>query len=105
MNYDENGFYVEPDLGNRFHMYHHTPLYRSSRLKNRSDIHEDEEELINDMAEGNAQDSQIQNIVFNKIEKRIPRSIIHQITRVHKRVILNTGFKFSRVYDEVLQVA
>ena len=33
-----------------------------------SDIHEDEQKLINDMAEGNAQDSQIQNIVFYKTE-------------------------------------
>ena len=72
ISYDKNGFDVVPGLGNRFHMYH-SPLKRSSRLKNRPDIHKDEEDLISDMIEDNAQDCQIQNIVFNETGKLIQK--------------------------------
>ena len=88
IDYDEYGFYVEPGIGNRNHT-HHTPLNRHWQGKTRDDIDDDEENLINDMAEGQAQDSQIQNIVFNKTGKLIPRTTIRQISKYTKRKIIN----------------
>ena len=88
IDYDEYGFYVEPGIGNRNHT-HHTPLNRHPQGKTKNDIDDEEENLINDMAEGQAQDSQIQNIVFNKTGKLIPRTTIRQISKYTKRKIIN----------------
>ena len=41
------------------------------------------------MAEGQSQDSQIQNVLFNKTGKLISRSTIRQITKIHRRTIVN----------------
>ena len=41
------------------------------------------------MADGQAADSQIQNIVFKKTGKLIPRHTIRQITHYKKRIIVN----------------
>ena len=65
-----------------------------SKHKNISEIDNDEEEPITYMADGHEKDSQIQNIVFNKTRKLIPISIIRQITRVSKRLIIkDSDFK------------
>ena len=40
------------------------PLKRPSKQKNKNRIAQEEHELINDMVDGQAQDVQMQNIVF-----------------------------------------
>ena len=42
-----------------------------------------------DIAEGQAQDAQIQNIVFNKTGKLVPRYTIRKITKYKKRMVVN----------------
>ena len=49
----------------------------------------EESELINDMADGQAPDAQIQNVLFNKTGKLVPRSTIRHITKFHKRLVVN----------------
>ena len=51
------------------------------------------------MAGGQAQDAQIQNIVFNKTGKLIPRYTIRQITKYKKRMIVNDS-DFSDMFGE-----
>ena len=87
IDYDDYGFYVEPGIGNRNHT-HHSPLNQHSQGKNKSAI-DDDEYFINDMADGQTKDAQIQNIVFNKIGKLNPRYTIQQITKYKKRTIIN----------------
>ena len=70
INFDSYGFYVEPGLGNRNHSYHQ-PLNRPSQNKRKDEIEKEEHYLISDMAEGQSQDSQIQNVLFNKTGKLI----------------------------------
>ena len=88
IDYDDYGFYVEPGIGNRNHT-HHSPLNQHSQEKSKSGIDNDDENFINDMADGQAKDAQIQNIVFNKTGKLIPRYTIRQITKYKKRTIVN----------------
>ena len=84
IDYDDYGFYVEPRIGNRNHT-HHSPLNRHSQGKTKSGIDDDDDEnFINDMADGQAKDAQIQNSVFNKTGKLIPRYTIQQITKYKK---------------------
>ncbi len=42
-----------------------------------------------DIAEGQAQDAQIQNIVFNKTGKLVPRYTSRKITKYKKRMVVN----------------
>ena len=88
VNFDSYGFYIEPGLGNRNHSYHQ-PLNTPSQNKTKIGIEEEERTLISDMAEGQSQDSQIQNVLFNKTGKLISRSTIRLITKIHKRNIIN----------------
>ena len=78
INYDKHDFYVEPGLGNCKHT-HHSPINGPSKQKNKRGIAQDEQDLINDMAEGQAQDIQMQNFLFNKTGKLIPTFTIWQI--------------------------
>ena len=79
---------LEPGIGNRNHT-HHSPLNHHSQEKSKSGIDDDDENFINNMADGQAKDAQIQNIVFNKTGKLIPRYTIRQITKYKKRTIIN----------------
>ena len=88
INFDSYGFYIEPDLGNRNHSYHQ-PLNRRSQNKTKDEIEKEEHTLISDMAKGQSQDSQIQNVLFNKTGKLISRSTIRKITKIHKRTVVN----------------
>ena len=54
-----------------------------------NDIEQDDEDFIKDMTDGQAADSQIQNIDFKKTGKLIPRHTIPQITHYKKRIIVN----------------
>ena len=60
-----------------------------SKGATKSGIDDEDEDFINDMADGQAKDAQIQNIVFNKTGKLIPRYTIRQITKYKKRTIIN----------------
>ena len=66
-------------LGNCKHT-HHSPINGPSKQENKRGIAQDEQELINDMADGQAQDVQIQNAIFNKTGKLIPTFTNCQIT-------------------------
>ena len=50
------------------------------------------------MAEGQAQDIQLQNILFNKTSKLIPTFTICQITRYKKKQIVNDS-DFDDIFD------
>ena len=52
------GFYVELGLGNNKHT-HHSPINGPSKWKNKRGIAQNEQDLINDILEGQAQDIQI----------------------------------------------
>ena len=64
-------------------------MNRPSQNKGKDEIEKEEHTLISDMAEGQSQDSQIQNVLFNKTGKLISRSTIRQITKIHERTIVN----------------
>ena len=64
-------------------------MNRPSQNKTQNGIEQEEHTLISDMTEGQSQDSQIQNVLFNKTGKLISRSTIRQITKIHKRTIIN----------------
>ena len=49
----------------------------------------EDNELINDMADGQAPDAQIQNVLFNKTGKLVARSTIRNITKFQKRLVVN----------------
>ena len=51
------------------------------------------------MADGQAPDSQIQNVVFNKNGKLIPRYTIRQITKFKKRTIVNDS-DFKEMFQD-----
>ena len=56
------------------------------------------------MAEGQAQDIQIQNVIFNKTGKLIPTFTICQITRYKKRQIVNDS-DFNDIFKiEIRQI-
>ena len=88
INFDSYGFYVEPGYGNKFHS-HHFPLNKAKGISNKGDLDSEESELISDMADGQAPDAQIQNVLFNKTGKLVARSTIRHITKYHKRFIVN----------------
>ena len=50
------------------------------------------------MTDGQAPDAQIQNTVFNKTRKLIPRHTIRQITKYNKRTIVNDS-DFSEMFE------
>ena len=50
------------------------------------------------MADGHAEDAQIQNIVFNKTGKLVPRYTIRQITKYKKRMIVNDS-DYADMFD------
>ena len=98
IDFDTYGFYVEPGLGNKDHTHHH-PINRNfGELESKKDIQDDDAEFIKDMADGQAQDSQIQNIVFKKTGKLIPTSTIRQITHYQKRNIVNES-DFTDIFE------
>ena len=90
-------FYVDSGLGNWHHTYHH-PINRSAvEAECLNDIEQDDEDFIKDIADGQEADFQIQNIVFKKTEKLIPRHTIRQITHYKKRTIVNDS-DFSDIF-------
>ena len=58
-------------------------------MSKKSDLDTEENELISDMADGQAPNAQIQNVLFNKTSKLVPRSTIRHITKFHKRMVVN----------------
>ena len=72
INFDEYGFYVVPGLGTRYHC-HHSPINKAVGSTHQDKLEDNEQSLIKDMADGQAADAQIQNIVFNKTGKLVPR--------------------------------
>ena len=62
------------------------------------ELQEKEHGLIKDMGEGQALDDQIQNTLFNKTGKLVPRHTIHQITQYNKRTIINDS-DFSEMFE------
>ena len=58
-------------------------------MSKKSDLDTEENELISDMADGQAPDAQIQNVLFNKTGKLVPRSTIRYIKKFHKRMVVN----------------
>ena len=97
IDFDKDGFYVEPGLGNRNHS-NHSQLNKHSNGKNKHSIDDNDHSLIGDMADGQAQDSQIQNVIFNKTGKLIPRYTIRQITKFKKRTIVNDS-DFKEMFE------
>ena len=97
LDFDEYGFYVVPGLGTRHHS-HHSPLNRAGGETTHNELQEKEHGLITDMAEGQAPDAQIQNTVFNKTGKLVPRHTIRQITKYNKRAIVNDS-DFSGMFE------
>ncbi len=51
------------------------------------------------MADGQAPDAQIQNVLFNKTGKLVPRSTIRHITKYQKRLIINDS-DFKDMFNE-----
>ena len=88
IDFDKDGFYVDPGIGNKNHS-NHSQLNKHSKGKTKHSIDDDERDLIDDMVDGQVTDSQIQNVVFNKTGKLIPRYTIRQITKFQKRIIVN----------------
>ena len=88
INFDNYGFYIEPGYGNKYHS-HHFPLNKASGVCGKDDLQVEENELINDMADGQAPDAQIQNVLFNKTGKLVARSTICNITKFQKRLVVN----------------
>ena len=97
IDFDEYGFYVVPGLGTRYHT-HHSPLNKAAGETTQAEIEVDEHDLITDMADGQAPDAQIQNTVFNKTGKLIPRHTIRQITKYTKRTIVNDS-DFTEMFE------
>ena len=75
INFDEYGFYVVPGLGTKHHC-HHSPINKAVGSTHQDELQDNEQSLIKDMADGQAADAQIQNIVFNKTGKLVPRHTI-----------------------------
>ena len=97
VNFDDYGFYIVPGLGTRYHS-HHSPLNKAPGETTIDELQENEHGLIRDMGDGQAPETQIQNIVFNKTGKLVPRHTIHQITRHNKRTIINDS-DFSDMFE------
>ena len=88
INFDNYGFYVQPGYGNKYHS-HHFPLNKANGISKTGDLDTEENGLISDMADGQAPYAQIQNVLFNKTGKLVPRSTIRHITKFHKRLVVN----------------
>ena len=88
INFDNYGFYVEPGYGNKYHS-HHFPLNKAKGMNKKSDLETEENELISDMVDGQDPDAQIQNVLFNKTGKLVPRSTTRHITKFHMRMVVN----------------
>ena len=73
-------------------------MNRPTRNKTKNEIEKEEQTLISYMAKGQSQDSQIQNVLFNKTGKLISRSTIRQITKIHKRTIVNDN-DFDNMFE------
>ena len=91
---------MESGLGNRCRTHHH-PINQATGDTNSDLLEDKEKDLIQDMVGGQAQDAQIQNIVFNKTGKLITRYTIRQITKYKKRMIVNDS-DFSDMFGENL---
>ena len=58
-------------------------------MNKKSDLETEENELISDMVDGQDPDAQIQNVLFNKTGKLVPRSTTRHITKFHMRMVVN----------------
>ena len=97
INFDLYGFYVEPGYGNRYHS-HHFPINKASSTSNKDQLQTEDNELISNMAGGQAPDAQIQNVLFNKTGKLVERSTIRHITKFQKRLIINDS-DFNEIFS------
>ena len=99
LNFDKYGVYVDPGLGKRVYTHRHPINRTAGEAECLNDIEQDDEDFIKNMADGQAADSQIQNIVFKKTGKLIPRHTICQITHYKKRIIVNDP-DFSDIFNK-----
>ena len=79
-------------------------MNRPSQNKTKDGIEKEEQTLISDMAEGQSQDSQIQKVLFNKTGKLISRSTILQITKIHKRTIVNDNYSPQNLHRKLIKM-
>ena len=86
INFDDHGFYIEPGYGNKYHS-HHFPINNATGVSSKDNLKVQKNELINDMADGQAPDAQIQNVLFNKTGKLVARSTICNITKFRKGLL------------------
>ena len=91
MNFDNYGFYIETGYGNRYHS-HHFPLNLSPGVSAKDDLQIEENELINEMTDGQAPNEQIPNVLFNITGKFVPRSTIWHITKFQRRLVVNDSY-------------
>ena len=98
INFDSYGFYVEPGYGNRFHS-HHFPMNHASSSSSKNQLQTEDNELISNMAGGQAPDATIQNVLFNKTGKLVNRSTIRHITKFQKRLIINES-DFDKIFSD-----
>ena len=63
-------------------------------------IEKEEHTLMSDMAKGQSQDLQIQNVLFNKTGKLISRSTICQITKIQKGQLLKVMILMTCLKEE-----
>ena len=89
--------YIEPGYGNKYHS-HHFPLNKAFGVSRKDELEVEDNELINDMADRQAPDAQIQNVLFNKSGKLVARSTIHNITKIQKRLVVN-DFDFENMFS------
>ena len=97
INFDDYGFYIEPGYGNKYHS-HHSPLNKASGVSGKDGLEVEDNELISDMADGQAPDAQIQNVLFNKTGKLVARSTIRNITKIQKRLVVNDS-DFENIFS------
>ena len=79
---------MEPGYWNKHHS-HHFPFNKAQGTSKKGELDSEDSELINDMADGQAPDAQIQNVLFNKTGKLVLKSTIRHITKFHDRLVIN----------------
>ena len=77
---------MEPGLGNRMHT-HHSPINGPSKHRNKRGIPQDEQELINDMADSQAQQSPKKFIFCNMKQRK------KQLNNVENSIMEKTMMK------------
>ena len=89
---------MEPGYGNKYHS-HYFPINKVSSAINKDQLQTEDNEQISNMAGGQAPDTQIQNVLFNKTGKFVERSTIWHITKFQKRLIINDS-DFNEIFSD-----